>query len=419
MNVWQKLSKKELHQRVFDAVNSNVNYSDEAVLGVPASYLDPKVFNADAPFLDDAPYMTSMVKNPNHIGCHTIGESEAYFSGTQELEREVIRICAEDILKGEKNAQDGYIAAGGTEANLQALWVFRNYFQKKFQASNEEIAIVCSQDSHYSMNKGSNLLGVDIINVPVNDDTRLVEEQVLTELLQDAVVSGKRYFAIVVNMATTMFGSVDEIDLWVSCLKSLGDKVQYKIHVDGAYGGFIYPFTTSNNALNFKNPEVDSITLDAHKMAQAPYGTGIFLCRKGLIENVLTEEAQYVNGMDLTLIGSRSGANAIAVWMILMTYGPHDWKEKNEILVGRTSIICNKLDELGIEYYRHPQMNIVTIRSEFIPKELVTKYGLVPETHTANNRWCKIVVMDHVTADVIHHFLKDLVASKKTISVSL
>lgn len=60
-------------------------------------------------------------------------------------------------------------------------------------------------------------------------------------------------------------------------------------------------------------------------MLQAPYGTGIFICRKGLIENVLTKEAQYVEGMDLTLCGSRSGANAIAVWMILFSYGPHKW----------------------------------------------------------------------------------------------
>jgi tyrosine decarboxylase/aspartate 1-decarboxylase len=42
---------------------------------------------------------------------------------------------------------------------------------------------------------------------------------------------------------------------------------------------------------NFSNPKISSITIDAHKMLQAPYGTGIFICRKGLIENVLTKEA--------------------------------------------------------------------------------------------------------------------------------
>ena len=117
-------------------------------------------------------------------------------------------------------------------------------------------------------------------------------------------------------MMTTMFGSVDNVDTYVGTLKNLSCK--FKIHVDGAYGGFYYPFTENQSPLTFKNLDISSFTLDAHKMAQAPYGTGIFLIRKGYIVNVNTRQASYVEGEDYTLIGSRSGANAIAVWMILM-----------------------------------------------------------------------------------------------------
>ena len=87
-------------------------------------------------------------------------------------------------------------------------------------------------------------------------------------------------------------------------------------------------------------------------MLQSPYGTGICICRKGLIENVLTKEAEYVEGMDLTLCGSRSGANAIAVYMILLTYGPHGWYEKISVLLMRTHWFCKQLDVLNIKYYR-------------------------------------------------------------------
>ena len=62
--------------------------------------------------------------------------------------------------------------------------------------------------------------------------------------------------------------------------------------------------------------------------AQAPYGTGIFIARKGLIAYTNTA-AGYVEGDDFTLIGSRSGSNAVAVWMILMTNGPYGWQEKS------------------------------------------------------------------------------------------
>ena len=123
-------------------------------------------------------------------------------------------------------------------------------------------------------------------------------------------------------------------------------KVDFKIHIDGAFGGFIYPFSKGDISVGFDNPHISSITIDAHKMLQAPYGTGIFMSRKNLIENVLTKEAQYVNGMDLTLCGSRSGANALAVWMILFSYGPHKWFEKISVLLMRTQWLCEQLNAL-------------------------------------------------------------------------
>ena len=161
----------------------------------------------------------------------------------------------------------------------------------------------------------------------------------------------------------------------------------------------------------------DSITVDAHKMLQAPYGTGIFLCRKGLIENVLTKEAAYVEGMDLTLSGSRSGANAIAIWMILSTYGPNGWFEKVKVLQMRTDWLCKQLDELNISYFREPAMNIVTIKACHIPTALAHEFDLVPQKHDSEtNQWYKIVIMEHVEVDHLSRFLHKLKKTFVTLS---
>ena len=143
-------------------------------------------------------------------------------------------------------------------------------------------------------------------------------------------------------------------------------------------------------------------------MLQAPYGTGVFICKKGLIENVLTKEAEYVEGMDLTLCGSRSGANAVAVWMILFTYGHFGWCEKIRVLQMRTEWLCEKLDELQVSYFREPFMNIVTLPAQFITKTLEEKYDLVPQKHGDDNQWYKIVIMDHVEVDHLSTFIADL-----------
>lgn len=406
MIYWKRLTQEERQKRIEMALRENVNFSKDISLGYPASKLDGKVFNDDAPFLKDAPILQTYVANPNNIGCHTYGTSEKAFSGTHEIEREVLSVLAVDVFKMEPNSFDGYISPGGTEANIQAIWMFRNYFKNTFGASLNEIAIIASLDTHYSIPKAANLLQLDWLKVEVDFTTRAIDKVQLNSLVKTAKVAGKKYFIAVATMGTTMFGSVDNPDDYIEVLEE--HELDYKLHIDGAYGGFVYPFSNQQSEINFSNSKISSITIDAHKMLQAPYGTGVFICRKGYIENVLTQEAEYVEGMDLTLCGSRSGANAVAVWMILFTYGPNGWFEKVSVLQMRTSYLCKELDQLNIEYFREPFMNIVTIKSQYIPHELAEKYNLVPQQHNDQNQWYKIVLMDHVEVEHLTTFIADL-----------
>lgn len=406
MKYWKKLTHKQQDARITEALNANEDFSNNICLGIPASKLDEQVFYEQAPFLKEAPLLRAFVQNPNHIGCHTFGESEPFFKGTHELEREVIELLSVDFFKASPHTCDGYIASGGTEANIQAAWIYRNYFRAEHNAGQHEIAILCSVDTHYSVVKAANLLNLSLYTVEVDEVTRTVKPQDLDSVIYKGMEAGVRFFIVFCNMGTTMFGSVDSPTVYAKALQT--HSAHYRIHVDGAFGGFIFPISCPENGLNFANPEISSITLDAHKMLQAPYGTGIFLARKGLMRYVCTQEAGYVAGTDMTLIGSRGGMNAIAIWMILFTYGPYGWLEKINKLLYRTDWLCQKLDELDITYYRHPGMNIVTIRAIDIPKAVARKYRLVPDNHTAMPCWYKIVLMDHVSIDHLQHFVGEL-----------
>ena len=406
MKHWKKYSREELIKRIDEALELTIDFQDSKYLGYPVSKLDESVFNTGGAFLENSPLLKAYIANPNNIGCHTLGKSEEAFKGSQELEKEVIQVLAEDIFRAKENEYDGYIATGGTEANMQALWIYRNLFKKKYNATLDEMVILSSEDTHYSVNKGSNVLSVENISIPVDLNSREIIVSALETIVKKLIADGKKYFMVISNMATTMFGSVDDPDVYAEILTK--HQVPFKIHVDGAFGGFIYPISNRQSTINFENPNVSSITIDAHKMLQAPYGTGVFLCRKGLIENVLTKEAQYVDGMDLTMVGSRSGANAIAVWMILFSYGYYGWFEKISTLLLRTEWFCAQLDELNIAYYRNPFMNIVTIKSDFVPENIAHKFGLVPETHEGNNEWYKVIMMSHVEIDDLSKFVEAL-----------
>lgn len=404
---WPKLTSDKIKKRIIEALSRNVNYRKTPILGVPATYLDPEVFYDDAPFLNNAPFLFTLIANPNHIGCHTLGgDTEKLFQGTQEIEKELIKLCAEQIFCGEPDAQDGYIASGGTEANIEALWIYRNFFIKQYNAQPNEIALIYSEDSHYSLAKGSNILNINSIKISVEPTNRILNLLELEKNVELAKVNGIKYFIVNMNLSTTMFGSVDDIDKVTLLLNR--KNINYKLHVDAAFGGFIYPFSNPQSSYTFQNPHITSFTIDAHKMLQTPYGTGIFLIRKGYMQYVRTVEAQYVAGTDYTLCGSRSGANAIAVWMVLHNYGSEGWKIKMQALVDRTTDICYQLDEIGVHYFRNPHLNIIAIHASGISHDIAKKYFLVADSYEHEPQWWKIVVMPHITRGSIDSFISDL-----------
>jgi glutamate/tyrosine decarboxylase-like PLP-dependent enzyme len=416
---WERYTHHRIKERILQALKENINYDEYPILGVPATYLDEEEFYPDAPFLENAPFMQTLIANPNHIGVHTLdsGRSLKIFKGTQAIERELIEIVSEQVFQGEPKQQDGYIASGGTEANIQAVWIYRNYFQKEFGAAPHEIGLVYSDDTHYSIPKAANLLGLPSIIIPVEESSRLIQQEALEAKITEATEQGIRYFIIISNLSTTMFGSVDPVDVYTDFF--VKHKLPFKLHIDGAFGGFIFPFVNRDPLYSFKNPHVTSIATDGHKMLQAPYGTGIFMIRKGYFDYVVTPQAQYIPGLDYTLCGSRSGANAVAVWMILRRYGSEGWKAKMEELLYRTDDLCASLDELGVKYYRHPNINIVAIRAEYVPDALAQKYFLVADSYQRAPKWWKIVVMPHVRQGFIDRFLEELAIHIKSKEMQL
>ena len=402
---WPKLSSDQIKFRVFEALKKNINYREAPVFGLPGTYLDAEVFDNREVFLENAPFLSTFIANPNHIGVHTFGETDPIFKGTQKIEADLIRICAEEILCGSHNEQDGYVASGGTEANIEAFWIYRNYFLRSYGCHLNQIALLYSEDSHYSIAKAANLLQVQSIVIAVHQETREIHWHDFEKKIQMALAMGIKYFIVNVNLSTTMFGSVDPIDLMTTYLNQ--NDLIYKLHVDAAFGGFIFPFVSPDSSYSFKNPNITSFSLDAHKMLQTPYGTGIFLIRKEFMQYVCTHEATYVPGKDYTLCGSRSGANAIAIWMVLHKYGSEGWKLKMQALADLTSNFCSQLDQMGIDYFRNPGLNIVAIKAGFISAQLAKKYHLVPNEHSENIQWFKLVMMPHISLDNLSIFLAE------------
>jgi len=429
---WKPMTQKEIVQKVNEALNGNKNYTEfsDNLMGFPGSFLDDKIF----PKLDDLFHILSpkvkkkmeekyvytktfievLKKNPNHIGCHTLEKSTSEFQGTHQIEEDLLRICAEVILGAEKNTWDGFVASGGTEANIQAMWIFRNIWLDKNSGTQNhfhsgQLHVIASEDSHYSMEKGVNLLGMSCYRVKIDEtNNREINLEELLKEIKERQSVGILKFLIVLNMGSTNFGSVDDIDRVTKLLDD--NNVNYEIHVDAAFGGFIYTFTNPDNKLIFTHPKIMSFTLDAHKMLQMPYGTGIFLTKKNRIEKVTTASATYIPGKDVTICGSRSGANTIAIWMMLQAYGSEEGEKFCKGLIELTDYLCLELDKLHVNHYRNKFMNVVAIDSKNFPKEIAEKYHLQADDHEdeTKQKWWRLVVMEHVNKKMINRFLKQI-----------
>ncbi len=397
---WKRLPTSEIRNTIKKAFDRNVRFGKSKVMGLPISSMDPRIFHKEG--VQQSPFLYAMLQNANHGGCPTQGISGDFFEGTEQLEMEAIQICAEQLMAGKPGMQDGYIAAGGTECNMQAAWIFRNLFKRKYKAESHQIAIVHSEDTHYSVWKIANLLGIQQLVIDVHKTTRQINLQDLRAKIKKAKSEKIEYFIVVANMGTTMFGTVDNIDDLTMVLDE--EEVYYKIHVDGAFGGFTYPFTHPKNSLNFSNSKVTSISLDAHKMLQAPYGTGVFLIRKGYLNYLATNEPHFMAHKIHTLSGSRSGANAISVWMILRAFGSKGLQAKVKRVMDLKKKMCADLDKKKIEYIHDPYMNIVAIHHRHMVREIQHHYNLVPDNHD-HPTWWKVVLMDHVNESMVQSFL--------------
>ena len=83
-----------------------------------------------------------------------------------------------------------------------------------------------------------------------------------------------------------------------------------------------------------------------------------------------------------------------------------------ERLIIETDKLCAALDDMGVDYFRHPDLNIVSMRANQVPEAIPSKYRLVSDNFGAQPKWWKIVVMQHTLGKVVDQFIADMRAAK-------
>jgi len=319
------------------------------------------------------------------------------FPASAELEQETISMLG-SLLSNPKAS--GSIVSGGTEANIIALWAARNLAKK------ERGEVIVPVSAHYSFDKASDLLNLKLIKVKLNR-----RFQMDVKAAEKAITS--RTVAIVGVAGSTGLGVVDSIRE----LSEIASANDIYLHVDAAFGGFVLPFLKELGYkpldFDFSLPGVCSITIDPHKMGLAPIPAGGILFRDAKMTEAVSMKVPYLAGGETehsTVLGTRSGASAVAVWALLMNLGRAGYAAVVERCLGLTWKLVEGIQRIdGLDLVTKPTLNVVGVKSDTVDVSLVfqelRKRGWAVSLFLD---YLRIVIMPHTKQSHIKRFLEDL-----------
>ncbi|UCC59157.1 MAG: tyrosine decarboxylase MfnA [Candidatus Bathyarchaeum sp.] len=319
------------------------------------------------------------------------------FPASAELEQETIHMLGSLLSNPEAS---GSIVSGGTEANIIALWIARNLAKKDCGE------VIVPVSAHYSFDKASDLLNLKLIKVNLNHHF-----QMDVKAAEKAITP--RTVAIVGVAGTTGLGVVDPMRE----LSEIALAHNIYLHVDAAFGGFVLPFLKElgYNALDFdfRLPRVCSITIDPHKMGLAPIPSGGILFRNASLTEAVSTRVPYLAGGEAeqsTLLGTRSGASAVAVWALLRHLGRAGYRAVVEHCLMLTWKLVKEIKRIdGLDIVTEPTLNVVGIKSDRIDIRLIfqelRKRGWAVSLFPG---FIRIVIMPHTKPSHIRNLLEDL-----------
>ncbi|MEM3395946.1 MAG: tyrosine decarboxylase MfnA [Thermoplasmata archaeon] len=266
------------------------------------------------------------------------------YPATAAMERKVIEMVG-DLLHGKKI--HGRVLSGGTEANITALWMYRNMLGKK--------EVLLPLHAHFSFKKACNLLGLKPVFVKLCADYTLDVADLKKK------ISEKSLCAVAVAGSTEL-GVVDKI-------QEIGEICATRnlpLHVDAAFGGFVIPFL---KAMGHELPDFDfsvegvtSITVDPHKMGQSVMPSGILLTKENYWKHIEFSAPYLTSEVQSTLLGTRASGAVAGTYAAIRYLGFSGYLNTVKRCMELTEHACKLAKKHCIEPVIEPVMNILALK---------------------------------------------------------
>ena len=201
------------------------------------------------------------------------------------------------------------------------------------------------------------------------------------------------------NLGTVVTGAIDDIDQIHQIL--VDSKKSFHIHVDGALFGGYLPYLDPEYCRNLMQ-KANSLAYSIYKFFGIPMSTGIVLIKNASkTPSGLENTIDYLAAMDSTISGSRNGVASIMAWYLIKKKEHGIFKKEAESMMECAKYLNEELNKRGKNAVLLPKSN--TVYFDKPSKEVVNKWQLATQV-----TWAHVVVMPHVTKEVINEFLRDI-----------
>ena len=240
-----------------------------------------------------------------------------------------------------QNSINGTFVSGGSNANLIALAVAREDFQKRNTEKKiniNQLRVYVSEHSHYSFEKAMIISGIglgNLVKIKSNSKEQMDVLELKKEILQD-IQKNKKPFLIGATSGTTVPGSFDDI----FTLTKVAKKYNIWLHVDGSLGGAVIFSKKYKKELLNGLEKADSFCFDAHKMLGVSLICSVLLFKnEKILKKVNQVKADYLfhheeleASCDLGEYSFQCGrkAEAVKFWLSWCSLGENGYQKRIE-----------------------------------------------------------------------------------------
>lgn len=291
------------------------------------------------------------------------------------VEKQVIEWSKE--MMGFPKTASGLLVSGASLANITALVVARNHFNKSIrkkglQAVPAQMIIYGSAETHNCVVKGVEVIGIGSDNfrkVPVDDQYR-IQVDLLRQMIREDREAGHLPFCIVGNAGTVNTGAIDPLEE----LAAIAQQENLWFHIDGAFGAVPKILPEFDDRL--KGLELaDSLSFDFHKWLYVNYEVACVLIRDAAIHReafatAVTYLVQHERGLSggpdpFSNYGMElsRGFKALKVWMSLKEHGIRRYQYMIRKNLRQAQYLAGLVqEEHNLELLAEVPLNIVCFR---------------------------------------------------------